>query len=79
VLCGLFWVAKPPQPDLKHEKKNKVYLLEMLHTTIQVKKNFCFLGKKIFLKKFDEKFIFWRPLNYVKLAENMYGMREYRE
>jgi hypothetical protein len=58
VLCGRFWVAKPPQPDLKPAKTSKVYLLEMLHTTIQVKKNFFLLGQKFFLKFFDKKIIF---------------------
>jgi hypothetical protein len=58
VLCGRFWVAKPLQPDLKPAKTSKVYLLEMLHTTIQVKKNFCLLGKTNFLNFFDKKIIF---------------------
>jgi hypothetical protein len=55
VLCGRFWVAKPLQPDLKPAKTSKVSLLEMLHTTIHVKKNFCLLGQKFFYKFFDEK------------------------
>jgi hypothetical protein len=59
VLCGRFWVAKPLQPDLKPAKTSKVSLLEMLHTTIQVKKNFCLLGQKNFLKIFDKNIIFW--------------------
>jgi hypothetical protein len=58
VLCGRFWVAKPPQPDLKPAKTSKLCLLEKLHTTIQVKKNFCFLGQNFSQKIFDEKFIF---------------------
>jgi hypothetical protein len=51
MLCGRFWVAKTPQPDLKPAKTSKLCLLEKLHTTIQVNNFFCFLGQ-IFLQKF---------------------------
>jgi hypothetical protein len=58
MLCGRFWVGKPPQPDLKPAKTSKLCLLEKLHTTIQVKIFFCFLGQNFFTKNFDEKFRF---------------------
>jgi hypothetical protein len=58
VLCGCLWAAKPLSTRSEPAKTSKLCLLEMLHTTIQMKKNFCLLGQKFFLKKFDENLYF---------------------
>jgi hypothetical protein len=47
-----------PSTRSEPAKTSKLYLLEKLHTTIKVKKNFCFLGQNFFTKIFDEKFRF---------------------
>jgi hypothetical protein len=51
----------PSQPDLNLQKPASYACWKLLHTTIQMKKNFCFFRAKIFLflEKFDENFIFW--------------------
>jgi hypothetical protein len=48
----MFLGSQIPSTRSETAKTSKVYLLEMLHTTIQVKKNFCLLGQKFFYNFF---------------------------
>jgi hypothetical protein len=54
-----FGYRKPLSTRSKPAKANKLCLLEMLHTTKKMKKNFCLFGANIFLEMLFGKKLYY--------------------